>query len=361
MSFTTGQLVILGENKFEIKHSLGSGAISEAYLAVPVDSPENEVVIKMARQGLEVHDQEAQNALEGLRNEARSLRILNLAELPDWKYCFDFRSRLETANLTKTRRKVVVLLDSGENEHQQPYQVQEKAPPAIVAFEIASITDEYRLIKIMDAVLDVLSLSHKNGLALKDFEPNTKWDRIRLSWLDEKKINFEMKIIDWNVTGGPESAPQDLLYFGGHLFRFLYGHNIVFEGRERNQPPLNLSSLTRNWSTVTEGSRQILQKILQRDLKKRYQSVEELQVEFKWWLGVLQEAQLSDGYSEMQNQIWDLKRQEKYSQVMSVADLGMRVFPSEEVKQGFLPWVEQARQELEKRDVLPIARARGTL
>ncbi|HDQ70713.1 MAG TPA: hypothetical protein ENN19_01300, partial [Chloroflexi bacterium] len=356
MKLAIGETVLLGETRYQVHNLLGRGAVSDVYLATMVQAPEVEVVIKLIR------EDEALNPLNvaGLRREAEALEILNRAEDPQWSHVAGPVARLQRARETALDRRVITMLDSGEQPPGHPFVVQEKAPPPFERFAVNNRSDEQRLLAVALAIAEVIALAHQHDLALTDFEPNTKWDRICLRWLDgDAADRFELKIIDWNVTGGPEDAAQDLFYFGLHLYHFFFGHHLTLSQDDR--PPANLSVVTPGWDQITEGSRQILQRLLHRDASRRYPQAAAMVADLTWWLETLRIADAPNGLARLQDRLWQVKPQGRDDRVAAVADLALDLDPPPEVRQAFELWRQQAREGLQKEIWLPIARARATL
>lgn len=356
MKFAIGETVLLGETRYHIRERLASGAVSDVYRATLADAPACEVVIKRVRDDASLDPLK----VEGVRREAEVLSILNQAEGIQWPRSADVKARLQRARETASQRRVVALLDSGELGPDQPFLVQEKAPPPFERFAVENPADEQRMLTIAHAAVGVIALAHRHDLALKDFEPHTKWDRIRLRWLDGQE-GFELKIIDWNITGGREDMVQDLFFFGLHLYRFLLGHHVALD--VDGQPPVNLGLGVPGWEELTEGSRQILQRLLHRAPRRRYQQATELEADLAWWVDTLRQAEAADGLDRLQDRVWQARPQGQHGRMLAAADLGLRRRPPppSEVRQAFELWARQAREELEKEDWQPIAHARATL
>ena len=206
MKFQNGETLTLNNVCYHIKERLGRGAVADAYLAQLDGTDDAHVVIKVVR------DDEADDPskAEALQCEADTLVTLNQAEDPEWSAQATVWARFRRAQQTTLRRQVIALLDAGEIAPGQPYVVQEVAPPAFERFDVQTLANEAQMLKIAQAALDVVALAHHQGLSLKDFEPGTKGDRFRLQWLDAEQQTFSLKVIDWNITGGPELMVQDL-------------------------------------------------------------------------------------------------------------------------------------------------------
>ena len=204
MKFEIGALVSLGDNRYRIREHLGSGAVSDVYLAVPEMYPSAEVIVKVVRHEVSEDVYTLEKNIEGLQTEIKVLKILNAAEDPLWNSLHSFSTRLRRSQETALQRRIVALCDSGFTPEKQPFAVQEKAPKEMERFDIANLADERKMLSVAQALADALVLIHGQRMALKDFDPDGyKGDRLRLRWL-EQPGQFELKIIDWNITGGPE-------------------------------------------------------------------------------------------------------------------------------------------------------------
>jgi hypothetical protein len=209
-----------------------------------------------------------------------------------------------------------------------------------------------------------MKLTHHTGMALKDFEPQTKGDRLRVQW-DKSQSGFRFKMIDWNVTGNTvQDQAQDLLYFGGHLYYFLLGRHLRFE-EEKSEPlplpPVKIDLGVSGWEEITVGSRQILQKLLHRDPQRRYQSAEALSQEMTWWINTLEQIGASDALGRLDRRLWEARPAGQYDRVLAIADLGLRLNPSTDARESFRESYQKANEELKKANWEPIARARVTL
>jgi len=204
MKFNPDETITLGNNQYTIQRKLGQGGMADAYQAIPLFRPDAPlVVIKTA-----VTDDPA--IIKQVRREIEALDILNRAELPaQWAATTDLPGRLRLIQETAAKRLIIANLDSGLLDSGQPYIVQELAPPKFERFDIDDRQDEIRMLTVIHTMSRAMSLAHQKGLALQDFEPQTKGDRIRARWLDEAQTKLEFKFIDWNVTGTAADMPQD--------------------------------------------------------------------------------------------------------------------------------------------------------
>lgn len=352
MKFAVGQTITLGGVRYRIRDFLGSGAVAEVYCIAPEGFPDAEVVLKLVRE-----DMPDPLRIEGLRREAEVLAVLNQAEDPQWPSRAGFAARLQRARDTVLQRKIVALLDSGEMAPQQPFVIQEKAPPLFERFPVDTLAAERRMLRVAHAIASVMALAHRCGLALKDFEPPTKEDRIRLRWLDEEQ--FELKIIDWDITGGPEDTAQDLFFFGRHLYAMMTGFQLKLD--QSGQPPAVLGSGLAAWERLTDGTRRILQRLLHRDPKRRYARAEDVEADLRWWVSVLEQVEQPNALNQFQDRLWRARIEERHDRALALADLALRLNPPPAVRQTLESAAQQAREELEKEIWFPIAYARGTL
>lgn len=356
MRIEVGQTVLLGHTSYTVIEKLGSGAVTDVYRARLAEVP-TDVVVKVVRQDT-TPDEEGHRKVEGVRREAQVLTTLNQAENPLWSSIVGIPDRVRRVQQTVSQRLVVALFDSGEIAPDRPYLVQELAPPALERFDVETLADERRILSVVHAMARAMALAHQHNLALKDFDPRTKLDRVRVRWLDEED-RFELKLIDWNVTGGTEDMPQDLFHFGGHLYYLLLGYHLVLD--VAGCPPATLGLGVPGWEWLTEGSRQILQRLLHRDPARRYRRAAELEADLAWWLDALRQADTPNAVDRLQDRIWQARPQERHDRVLAVAELAQRLDLSTEARRMFELWADQARQELEKETWLPIADARVSL
>ena len=82
------------------------------------------------------------------------------------------------------QRRVIALLDSGEGSS-GPFLVLEQVPPAFEPFAVTGVADEVRILAVALAIAETMKLVHRYGMSLKDWAPQSKWDWLRLRWLDE--------------------------------------------------------------------------------------------------------------------------------------------------------------------------------
>jgi hypothetical protein len=294
MTIQEGNVVKLGAYSYRVVDGAGRGIISQVFLATPQERPDTEVIIKiplpdaesdagqetgstnhMVEQSAEdaIPDHSASNA-ERVWFEARVLRRLNEAEDASSSLLTNLEDRIQWANESRLRRLVVARLDSGRTSDGLPFIVMEKAPSQFRRFDIRALHDEQRVIAVARATVRCIALTHHQGYSLQDFEPETKGDRIRVAWGDQR--DPEVKIIDWNGTGGIWNEQkdvnlqlQDLFFFGLHLYYYLLGVHLTLDSKKL--PPPNLGSGSVEWQKhLSEGTKLLLQKLLHRDPRRRY-------------------------------------------------------------------------------------------
>ncbi|MBN1180132.1 MAG: hypothetical protein JXD18_13050 [Anaerolineae bacterium] len=353
MKFETDELVLLGGERYRIRKRLGQGAVADVYLAAPTAVPDASVVVKVVRDDFS----EDFSRIEAVRREGEVLALLNQAESPEWERANSLAARLQWARQTVLQRHIVALFDYGELGPEQPFVVQEAAPPAFELFAITSLDDERRMVSIASAIASVVSTTHRAGMALKDFEPRTKADRIRLQWIEPDKL--DLKVIDWNITGDVADQTQDLFFLGQHLFYFFLGVHARL-GQD-GQPPARLGLGVPGWDQLTEGTRQILERLLHRDPQRRYQRADDIHADLAWWLETLRHTEASNPLGRLQDRFWHARPQGRHDRVLAISDLALRFDPPTEMRRSFEMWAGQAREELEKKTWEPIAFARGTL
>lgn len=378
MTIQEGSIVRLGANSYRVVDRAGRGIISQVFLATPEERPDTEVIIKIPLPDTEsdagqetdpahhvvgqsaedaIPDHSASNA-ERVWFEARVLKRLNEAEDASSSLLTNLEDRIKWANESRARRLIVARLDSGKTGDGLPFIVMEKAPPEFRRFDIRSLQDEQRVVAVARAVAQCIALTHQHGYSLQDFEPETKGDRIRVAWSDQREP--EVKIIDWNGTGGPEQQAQDLFYFGLHLHYQLLGAHLALDSKKL--PPPNLGSGSVEWQKhLSEGTKLLLQKLLHRDPRRRYDSARTVVADLEWWLDTLRSAEGSNAKARLQDRLWQARSQERHDRVVAVADLAFKLDLAPDERKAFELWARQARSELEKEDWQPLAEARTKL
>lgn len=378
MTIQEGSVVRLGANSYRVADRAGRGIISQVFLATPEEKPDTEVIIKIPLPDTEsdagqetdpanhvvgqsaedaIPDHSASNA-ERVWFEARVLKRLNEAEDASSSLLTNLKDRIKWANESRPRRLVVARLDSGKTGDGLPFIVMEKAPAEFRRFDIRSLQDEQRVVAVARAVAQCIALTHQHGYSLQDFEPETKGDRIRVAWSDQREP--EVKIIDWNGTGGLEQQAQDLFYFGLHLHYHLLGVHLALDNKKL--PPPNLGSGSVEWQKhLSEGTKLLLQKLLHRDPRRRYDSARTVVADLEWWLDTIRSAEGSSAKARLQDRLWQARSQERHDRVVAVADLAFKLDLAPDERKAFELWARQARSELEKEDWQPLAEARTKL
>lgn len=355
MKFYNGEVITFNTVRYCVQERLGRGAVSDVYLALLDGADEARVVLKVVRDDAADDVSKA----EALQREAKVLTLLNQVEDDTWRRLPDASARFHRARETAQRRRIIALLDSGEVAPGHPLVVQEIAPPGLERFDVTTPADERRVFAIAQAVVDVIALAHRAGMSLQDFEPATKGDRLRVHWLDEERRDFTFKMIDWNITGGPEAMAQDLFFFGGHLYYLLTGRHVPLDAEGR--PPANLGMGNPAWDALTAGSRQLVAKLLHRDSKRRYQQIEVLAADVAWWNDVLAQIETSGIFRRLDDRLWQARPAGRYDRVLAIADLALRLNPPTDARQSFEQSRKQARDELDKENWQPIAQAQVTM
>lgn len=334
MSLAPGQTVRLADTEFAIIESLGAGRVADVYLVSAVG---HTMVLKLLRSDRSLDGADA----AGLRNEAPVLARLNEAETAGFSRLTGVAARAQRASETAAQRLIVAQLAAGEDETGRPYVVQELAPPGIAIEPVKGLEDEQRILQVMARVAQALQLAHRNGIAFEDFKPPTKADRIRVNWREGERMP-EVRIIDWNITGGATSFAQDLFYFGGHLYLFLLGSELYLED---GRPPHNLGVGVQGWANLSQASRGLLGRLLNRDESRRYASAADLVDDLNWLVGVL-------GFSQSPGRLRELAfaalGQKRADRVLAASDLALRCPLSAEDERTFRNFQEQARTELDK-------------
>jgi tetratricopeptide (TPR) repeat protein len=378
MHLREGEETRLGNHAYRIERHLANGAIVDVYLAILQNGSakvsDYPVAIKLVRS--EYRDDE--EWVGAIRREAWVLEVLNQAEDSRWPQVLagpdaplrsadlpTVENRCHYARETVRTRRVIGLLDCGEVEG-QPFLVQEVAPPT--SFDPEPVTTasskeevvqrELHTLTVALAIVQVVALAHENGFALKDFAPETSHDRLRLAWEDnqsERQPSFHLKVIDWNITGGKEEQPQDLLFSGGHLYYFLLKQHIMLDAE--GQPPLNPGAGVPGWSEITEGSRAIIQRLLQRVPDQR-PPARRLMSDLTWWVEMLRQSQPPAALQQLQSQLW--KEEGNWERVLAIADLATRIGSTAEEREPFEERVREAREKLESKEMGGIVAIKAT-
>lgn len=317
---------------------IGAGAVSEALIAQLDGQP---VIIKVLGR------QHSRTSLEaqGLANEPKVLRRLNEAEDPAYRNLPDAHSRLAWAQRTAQQRTIVALLDNGETASLGTWVVQEFAPDEFRPGPVTGLAGELPILQVMRRVAQAMALAHKNDYALCDFEPQTKGDRIRVRW-HEGSDEPEVRLIDWNVTKGPEDFPKDLFYFGGHLYRLLLGELVPLDGD--GAPPHTLGLGVERWKLLSEGTRLLLSRLLHRDPARRYRSAQELADDLDWHVRSVEIALRPNPIEKIRERANMALTQGRYDRLLAITSLGLSLDLPQDIRQMLGKLNEDARNELEK-------------
>lgn len=349
MTLKRGDSVTLGAVTYTDLTPLGSGAVAEAYAATAF---ERRVAVKLLGEQWKPDEEEA----KGLRHEAEVLRILNVAEDSQYNAQPSVVARIERAHETALQRVIVALFDDGLDEKGRPYVVQELAPPRVELTPVTTPEAERRVLQVLQRVAQGMALAHRLGFALRDFEPHTKLDRVRVRWQEGFPVP-QVCLIDWNITGGSEDFGRDLLYLGGHAHHLLLGRHVEMESDGR--PPHALGLGIPAWNILGEGSRMLLKKLLHRDPLRRYRTSEDVEQDFTWLLRSIELAQAPSQIDRLRSRAYEARGQERYDRLLALTELVLRLplLPDFE-RSSFETLRNQAREEMEKEIWQPIAMAR---
>jgi hypothetical protein len=212
--------------------------------------------------------------------EVRVLRALNERELPGWPD--SPAARLDYATRSRQQRTIVALLDDGVDAAGRPIHVQELAPPPFRPVPVTSVAEEQQTLAVFAAVARALLLTHQAGYALKDFDPTgEKTTRIRC--VTPLTLPPEVKLIDWNVTGTSLDQPNDLIFFGGHLYQALVGEPAPLYGTL----PLPINEAAAGWHRCSLGTQALLRRCLHVEESRRFGNARALCAELEQWLETL--------------------------------------------------------------------------
>ena len=358
----------LGANWYTVEKWIGRGTVNDVYRAIPraigVDVP---VAIKVLRDDLgadaalgdSVLAKQIELRVGGMQREEQVLETLNRAESAERRPGMDLAARMEWAERTRGTRRVIALLDAGQTTNGEPYLVTEMAPPQFERFSVNSLDDEFRMLAVAGAIAGVMSLAHSNNMALQDFDPRMhKDDRIRLQWLEDG-ARFELKIIDWNVTGDAAEHANDLFRFGGHLYYLFVGHHLPVDSK--GQPLLDLDTQDRGWTGLTEGTRSIISRLVHRDPGRRYDRAATVEADLAWWRAAVEAALGNQNCGQFLQEQARLERRGRPDRVMAIADLATKCGADATYQSIIDNWAKNARAELEKEIWLPIAGAMESL
>lgn len=348
---TSGEEIILGGKVYRDVRSIGSGAMARAYAATLDVYP---VVIKRLSDRWQTDSPDA----ESFRKESTVLRTLNAAEDEEWPLLRSAEERVRRAASTGMRRVIVALLDDGVDENGRPFQVQEMAPPAVEVIPVIDLQSESRVLAVLQRVAQGMALAHQHGFALSDFEPRTKLDRVRVRW-PAGGAEPEVRLIDWNITGGSDKFANDLFYFGQHAYHLLAGQLLELEND--GKPPHTLGMGAPTWNLLSEANHLLLSRLLQRDEARRYRSAADLAADLAWLMETFELARASSLLDRLRFRILEARGQDRYDRMLAAADLALRYDLSPGLRQNFKQWRDQAREELDKELWQPIAMARISL
>ncbi len=345
MRLPIGSTIEIGGIPLRVMRLLGSGAVATVY---EVDLAGYRLVLKVLGDEWESDGEQA----KGLEREGKVLEVLNKAEDPEYPSEPDIRARINRLQVTATERVIIACLSYGK-VYGRPFVLQEMAPPEIHPSPVKSVDDELRILQVMERVAKGMKVAHEQGYALLDFKSPEKADRIRVQWLEGHNTPL-VRIIDWNITGGAEDFPQDLFYFGAHLYHFLTGWTVPLD--EEGYPPRNLGMDVPTWSILTEGTKYILRRLLHRNPEKRYVSASSLYDDLKWWVETVLLTRTEHWVTRMRERTFNAMGLERYDRVLAVADLTLRFPLSEKDKQEFETFYRTAQEELEKELRVVLAR-----
>ena len=341
MKLQIGQIAHFNDYTYEVRSQIGSGTVSDVYLATLEGAPAPaEVVIKLVQDRAGPDSRQAQ----GARTEADVLMVLNRAEDKQWTGLDGPVARFNRARQTVASRRIIALLDSGVDTNGRVFLIQEQAPPAFRPIPIENVDDERRIIGVAEAIARAIELAHANGYALKDFEPQgEKADRIRIDWDAPSNV----KIIDWNITAGPNATvaekASDLVYLGGHLYYFLVGKHID----PSDQVSIKLGMSEDSWTEkssedrpyiICEGSRSIVRRLLYR----RYRDAREVREDLSWWMATLAQKSASDLDVRIR------QAGDRPDRKLAAADLALRLALNPQERERFERLADQMRREIER-------------
>lgn len=321
------KIIVLNQRPYRIERSVGSGHVAVAYKAVSLDTAADvHVIIKQLDPALADPEK-----INGLRREADVLRTLNAAE----------------HGKPEDMKRIIAMLDSGNLPSGLPFVIQEVAPGKIFSpFEIKSFIDERQMLAVAAAVAEAMSLAHQHQLAFKDFDPEQKHDRIFLQWLSEGHDTFKMRVIDWNITGGPEDIAQDLIYLGCYLYYLFTGEHLKLVD---NKPNLDVLQGQNAWQRISLGTRQIIQRLLNLDPTGVYNQANAAHDDLTRWHSLMMSAETTAPGLALQEAITNAQIQGHNEHAVAVADLALRLdVPSD--KQAKIEELAKApRQRLENK------------
>ena len=115
------------------------------------------------------------------------------------------------------------------------------------------------------------------------------------------------------------------------------------------------------WDTLAAGTRQLVGKLLHRDPKRRYTSVDVLAADLAWWNEVLAQIGADNIFRRLDDRLWQARPAGRYDRVLAIAGLALQLSPPADARQSFEQSLKQAQEELDKENWQPIATAQVTL
>ncbi|MDY0041713.1 MAG: hypothetical protein RBS57_15475, partial [Desulforhabdus sp.] len=290
--------LILNGFRYRVIRPLGvPGFIAQAFLAEALDYGESDtqVVVKYPTAGeLKGFGKEGQagSKAQQLAQEAEVIRKLNEAEVPGWNNLPDAKARSLEARRTVPERAIIAGLDLGETQQGQFCIIQEFAPPEVKLTPISDVQVELQFLSLAQRLAQAVSFVHDQNIALKDFYPQTKIDRLRVTWQDGQIENF--KLIDWNITADPARSldmANDVICLEGLVFALLTGRFLPLQEREERYsfPSLDVSAFVgASWMQLSEATRMLLQRLVNPLEALRPASASVVESEVKWLMQLLQ-------------------------------------------------------------------------
>ena len=346
MRFSENTTVTLHGRIYHIDQFVGRGAIADVYRVHLASRPEP-LALKV------LHDAGDEEKAAQLRYEDQVLKQLNAVEMPNWDRLTSLEDRLRRAMEANRDRVIIAGLESGELDDGRPYVIQEFAPPPVNYTPVETLQDEWRVFAVMTRVAEGIRVAHDQGMALRDFHPLEKLDRMRVAWIDDSKPL--VRLIDWNITGGTDDFPRDLLYFGIFLYYLLVG-------KKPEEPlPRRLGMNTPTWDALQDGSRLILQRLLHPVPRKRYPTAEAVVDDMAWWTQTLAIGLKEDASRRLQERAMHARLKDRHDRLLAVASLALAGSLSQQDARTFDAFRQQALSELEKETRLAVANVRVSL
>jgi hypothetical protein len=354
-TITPDDVVQIDDRRYQIAERLGSGAMATVFRCTLEDRPDVPLVLKVAAPDNE-------SSQRALCDEVLALERLNAAETPTWPSAP--RQRIAALDALAGTRRIVALIDA-DIARPVPLLVQEYAPMRLELPPTATLADEPRALQVAVQIAEVIKLAHREGLALTDFKPLEKADRIR-GRIQQGRV-MDLRLIDWNVTAGarllatnPPIAPSeerdertrladrqrlDLVYLAGYLFAWLCGTELPFD-RDR-VPPQRVELVSPGWERVSRGSRNVLQRALQVDEARRYTRAADLHDDLVWWHETLTRA-INQPDTRRLRETYSQQLDSRPDRALAVADLAARLAP--DAGDEFARLVTRAEERLNRAD-----------